>query len=173
MSLATRCYSSSLIRLLQSRVRGRGLPCLTPLAGGVVTGQESGCTSLTNGRCRDCLVWNVDEAFRIERPFWSETTVTTAVLPWRAASNAYVQPPARNARLTTQMRQPPVRKENKLDATDDKAPSGKTTCPRPSMEHGTLRPYAKCWCAVCTCSTRYDTLQRKREQRHGTLPVHA
>ena len=38
---------------------------LTPLAGGVVIGQEGGCTPLTNVRCRDCLVWDVDEACRI------------------------------------------------------------------------------------------------------------
>ena len=68
---STRCCSSSLICLLQSRVRGRGLPCLTPLAGGVIIGQEGGCTSPDkNGRCRDCLVWDVDKACRIELPVW-------------------------------------------------------------------------------------------------------
>ena len=75
---STRCYSSSLIRLLQPRVRGRGLPCLTPLAGGVVIGQEGGCTSPDkNGRCRDCLVWDVDKACRIELPVLVEYSVNT------------------------------------------------------------------------------------------------
>ena len=62
-----------LLRLLQPRVRDCGLPCLTPLVGGVVTGQEGGCTPQTNGRCRDCLVWDVDEASRIEQSVWLGT----------------------------------------------------------------------------------------------------
>ena len=54
--------------------------------------------------------------------------MTTAVLPRRAASTAYVQPQARNARI----RQPPAR-QNKVDATDELTTGGKTTCPRPSI----------------------------------------
>ena len=55
-------------------------------------------------------------------------------------------------------------------------PADKTTRPRPSMKHGTLRPCAKCWCAASmfsmgtkssmTCSKKTQT------QRHGTLVVH-
>ena len=69
MRWSTRCYSSSLSRLVQPRVKDHGLPCLTLLAGGVVIGQESGCTPLTDGRCRDCLVWDVDEACRTTAVF--------------------------------------------------------------------------------------------------------
>ena len=69
----------------------------------------------TNGKCRDCLVWDVDETWRIEQPIWSETTVTAAVLPWRGAPNACVQPPAKNARLTTQMRLTPARQNSRRD----------------------------------------------------------
>ena len=68
----------------------------------------------------------------------------------RAASNAFVQPPARNARLTTHMRQPPA-SENKVDATD-----GKTAASACSM--GTRHSM--------TCSKKTHT------QRHGTLVVH-
>ena len=84
-------YSSSLIRLLQSRVRGRGLPCHTPVVVSSLA-KKMVVHPLTNGRCRECLVWDVDETWRIEQPVWSEITVATAVLPWRAASNAYVHP---------------------------------------------------------------------------------
>ena len=43
-----------------------------PLVGGAVIGQEGGCAPLTKGRCRDCLVWDADEACQ---SVWSETTV--------------------------------------------------------------------------------------------------
>ena len=105
MRWATRCYSSSLTGLLQSRVRGGGLPCLTPLAGGVVTGQEGGSTSPDKRQVPSLSRLGRGRTWRIEKAVLSETTVTTAVLPWRAASNACVQPPARKARLPTQMRQ--------------------------------------------------------------------
>ena len=42
--------------------------------------------------------------------------------------------------------------------------------------HGTLRPYAKCWCAACTCSREQKPTRtcskKRRTQRHGTLVVH-
>ena len=115
---AARYNSSSLTRLLQPRVRDHGHPCLTPLAGGIVIGQQGGCAPLTNGI--NSLVRGL-------------LMVTTTVLPWRAVSDANVQPPARNARLTTQMRQPPARK-NKLDTTDSITAGGKTTCPLDGYE---------------------------------------
>ena len=58
---ATRCFSRSLTRLPQSRARGCGLPRLTPLTDNIIISQQGGCTPLTNGKCCDCLVWNVDE----------------------------------------------------------------------------------------------------------------
>ena len=70
-------------------------------------------------------------------------------------------------RLPTHVRQPPARK-NKLDTTDDITTCGKRACPSPKMEHGTLRPYAKCWCAASTCSMEQKPrgrVQRKRTHR--------
>ena len=100
------------------------------------------------------------ETWRIRWPVSSETTVTTAVLPWRAASDACVQPPARNARLTTQMRQKQSRRDRRYDyrRQDDVPP-----------EHGTLRPCAKC-CGVRRARAPWDSNPRGRVQR--TLVVH-
>ena len=105
------------------------ITCLTPLADGVVTGKKVAVHLLTNGRCRDCLVWDVDGPCRIEKPIWSETTVTTAVLPWRAASNAYVPPARKRAAYHTDASA--SCEEKQVDATDEKTTGGKTTCPRP------------------------------------------
>ena len=73
------------------------------------------------------------------------------------------------------MRPPPAR-QNKVDVTDELTTGGKTTCPRPSMELGTLRPCAKFWCAASACSmgTRHSMTCSKKThtQRHGTLVVY-
>ena len=80
---STRCHSSSLIRLQQSRARGPWTFVSHSIAVWSLA-KKVAVHLLTNGTCRACLISNVDEAWRIEQPVWSETTVTTAVLRWRA-----------------------------------------------------------------------------------------
>ena len=67
-----------------------------------------------------------------------------------------MQPPARNARLTKQMGQPPARK-NKVDATGGLTTGDKTTCPLQWTGHGPLRPCANFWCAPSTYSNETET----------------
>ena len=126
------CCSSSSIRRQKPHVKDRGLPCFTPSASCVVIGQKGGCAPLTNGRCYDCPGWaklGGEPSWRLQREGWRQfgRMVSATVLHWRAASDAYVQFPMRNARSSTHKRQP---LRGKANATDDIASDGKRTCPR-------------------------------------------
>ena len=139
-------------------------------------GQEGDCTPLTNGRCRDCLVWDVDEACRIQWPRWPDTTVNFCSFCPGARLWTHVCSLQRGTRGFQHRCVSTPEKQNKVDATDELTTGGKTTCPRPSMEHGTLRPCAKFWCAASACSmgTRHFMTYSKKThtERHGTLVVH-
>ena len=104
---ATQCYYTAVIRLPQSRARVVDFRVSShwPVSS---LAKKVAVHPLTNGRCRDCLVWDVDEAWRSEQPVWSETAVTIAFLPRRAAYDT-------DASASCE-------EENKVDAAD-----GKTT----------------------------------------------
>ena len=94
------------------------------------------------------------EAWRIEWPVWSETTVTTAVLLWRAASDTHASASS---------------EENKLDATDDNY-RRQADMTAAVEEHGTLRSYANLWSAASACSmgTRHSMTCSKKSKHRGT-----
>ena len=100
--------------------------------------------------CRDCLV-EFDSQFggaQCERN-----------------SNAYVQPPAIHARLTTRMREAPAR-ESSVDATRGLTTGDMTTRPLQCTEHGTLRPCANFWCAASTYSMEQKPTRTCSKKTH-------
>ena len=167
---ATRCFSSSLIRLLQSRVREGSVDFRVSLHWRAVSSlaMEVAVHPLTKGLCRDCLVWDVDETWRIEQPVQGTPHGKYCFLPWRGASNACVQPPARNARLTTQMRQPPARK-NSVDTTDGITTGDKRTCS--PAAHGAWHIATPCQMLACGVHVLdgYETLHDVFEENAHTL----
>ena len=91
----------------------------TPIDRRCRLGQEGGCTLLTNGRSRDCLVWDVDEA---------NWPVTTVVFPG-ARLRTHTCSLQRGTCGFRHRCASPSCEEKTLDSTNGITHGGKTTCP--------------------------------------------